>query len=195
MGWQGHRWFVCASLLGFVVSSAHGVTVGELFPFGPSAGDQVLEAGSDQTYRLELDKPALFYDGTFDSIFVSERSNLRSRSFGHVWSPISFVVGQRFCAFAHILPGSLYTGIQSRDHILTKTVIGNGERIYLEYRSRSSLLPPWGEKFEILICLAHSLLGWRVHAFLQFPPWLSFYCCLNERKTAGTRCCNPSLMC
>lgn len=71
MGWQGHRWLVYASLLGFVAPSAHGVTRGELFPFGPSAGDQVLEAGSDQTYRLVLDKPALFYDGTFDSIFIN----------------------------------------------------------------------------------------------------------------------------
>lgn len=78
MGWQGHRWLVYASLLGFVAPSAHGVTREELFPFGPSAGDHVLEAGSDQTYRLVLDKPALFYDGTFDSIFVSERSDLGS---------------------------------------------------------------------------------------------------------------------
>lgn len=70
MGWQEHGWLVCASFLG-LVASVQGVTRGELFPFGPSARDQLLEAGNDQTRRLDLDKPVLFYDGTFDSIFVS----------------------------------------------------------------------------------------------------------------------------
>lgn len=70
MGWQEQRWLVCASFLGFV-ASVQSVTRGELFPFGPSARDQLLAAGNDQTHRLELDKPVLFYDGTFDSIFVS----------------------------------------------------------------------------------------------------------------------------
>lgn len=70
MGWQQRGWFVCASLLGFV-ASVHAITRGELFAYGPSAGDQLLEPGNDQTHRLELKKPVLFYDGTFDSIFVS----------------------------------------------------------------------------------------------------------------------------
>lgn len=70
MGWQEQRWLVCASFLGFV-ASVQSITRGELFPFGPSARDQLLAAGNDQTHRLELDKPLLFYDGTFDSIFVS----------------------------------------------------------------------------------------------------------------------------
>lgn len=73
MGWQEQRWLVCASFLGFV-ASVQSVTRGELFPFGPSARDQLLAAGNDQTHRLELDKPVLFYDGTFDSIFVSWNS-------------------------------------------------------------------------------------------------------------------------
>ncbi|XP_076600052.1 nidogen-1 [Chaetodon auriga] len=70
MGWQEQGWLFCASFLGFV-ASAQSITRGELFPFGPSAGDQLLEAGNDQTHRLELDKPVLFYDGTFDSIFIN----------------------------------------------------------------------------------------------------------------------------
>lgn len=53
------------------VASVESITKGELFPFGPSARDQILAAGNDQTHRLELDKPVLFYDGAFDSIFVS----------------------------------------------------------------------------------------------------------------------------
>ncbi|KAF3842301.1 hypothetical protein F7725_024252 [Dissostichus mawsoni] len=44
---------------------------GEFFHHGPSARDQLLEAGNDQTHRLPLDKPVLFYDGTFDSIFIN----------------------------------------------------------------------------------------------------------------------------
>uniref|UniRef100_A0A4W6CB03 Nidogen 1 n=1 Tax=Lates calcarifer TaxID=8187 RepID=A0A4W6CB03_LATCA len=57
-------------ILGFV-ASVHTVTRGELFAFGPSARDQLLEPGNDQTHRLELQKPVLFYDGTFDSIFIN----------------------------------------------------------------------------------------------------------------------------
>lgn len=53
------------------MAAAHGITRGELFPFGPSARDQILAAGNDQTHQLELEQPVLFYDGTFDSIFVS----------------------------------------------------------------------------------------------------------------------------
>uniref|UniRef100_A0A4W6CB87 Nidogen 1 n=1 Tax=Lates calcarifer TaxID=8187 RepID=A0A4W6CB87_LATCA len=70
MGWQERGWLVCASILGFV-ASVHTVTRGELFAFGPSARDQLLEPGNDQTHRLELQKPVLFYDGTFDSIFIN----------------------------------------------------------------------------------------------------------------------------
>nr|ADJ38350.1 nidogen-1 [Tetraodon nigroviridis] len=70
MGRQERGWLVCLSFLGFV-ASVESITRGELFPFGPSAGDQILAAGSDQTHRLELDSPVLFYDGTFDSIFVN----------------------------------------------------------------------------------------------------------------------------
>lgn len=71
MGWQEQGWLVCASFLGFL-ATVQSVTRGEFFPFGPSARDQLLAAGNDRTHRLELDKPVFFYDGTFDSIFVSE---------------------------------------------------------------------------------------------------------------------------
>lgn len=72
MGRHEHGWLVCAAFfLGFV-AAAQCVTRGELFPFGPSAGDKSLDPGNDQTHRLDLEKPLLFYDGTFDSIFVSQ---------------------------------------------------------------------------------------------------------------------------
>ncbi|XP_037638608.1 nidogen-1 [Sebastes umbrosus] len=70
MGWQEQGWLFCASFLGFVLS-VQSITRGELFQFGPSASDQLLEAGNDQTQRMELDQPVLFYDGTFDSIFIN----------------------------------------------------------------------------------------------------------------------------
>ncbi|XP_068183596.1 nidogen-1 [Antennarius striatus] len=70
MGWQGQIWIVWAIFLGLVVS-VQSITRGEIFAFGPSVRDQSLEAGNDQTHRLELDKPVLFYDGTFNSIFIN----------------------------------------------------------------------------------------------------------------------------
>lgn len=70
MGRAERGWIVCLSFLGFLVS-VESITRGEFFPFGLSAGDQILTAGNDQTHQLELDNPVLFYDGTFDSIFVS----------------------------------------------------------------------------------------------------------------------------
>ncbi|XP_030297897.1 nidogen-1 [Sparus aurata] len=70
MGWQERGWLVCASFLGFV-ASVESITRGELFPFGPSARDRLMEAGNDQTHRLQLDNPVLFYDGSFDSIFIN----------------------------------------------------------------------------------------------------------------------------
>ncbi|KAM9847427.1 nidogen-1 [Aulostomus maculatus] len=70
MGWQGRGWLICASFLGFVVA-VKSITRGELFPFGPSARDQLLEPGNDQTHKVELEKPVLFYDGTFNSIFIN----------------------------------------------------------------------------------------------------------------------------
>lgn len=70
MGRGERGWIACLGFLGFLVS-VESITRGELFPFGPSAGDQILTAGNDQTHQLELENPVLFYDGTFDSIFVS----------------------------------------------------------------------------------------------------------------------------
>ncbi|KAF0027291.1 hypothetical protein F2P81_020032 [Scophthalmus maximus] len=70
MGRQERAWLVCASFLG-LVASVRTVTRGELFAHGPSARDQLLEPGTDQTHRLALQKPVLFYDGTFDSIFIN----------------------------------------------------------------------------------------------------------------------------
>lgn len=75
MGWQERGWLACASFLGFV-ATVQSVTRGEMFPFGPSARDQLLAAGNDRTHRLELDQPVLFYDGAFDSIFVSKLISL-----------------------------------------------------------------------------------------------------------------------
>ncbi|KAM3863357.1 nidogen-1 [Diretmus argenteus] len=70
MCWREQGWLLWVTLVG-LVASAHGITRGELFPFGPSARDQSLEPGNDQTHQLALDKPVLFYDASFDSIFIN----------------------------------------------------------------------------------------------------------------------------
>ncbi|XP_029962713.1 nidogen-1 [Salarias fasciatus] len=70
MGWQDQGWLVCASFLGFV-AAVQSIKRDDFFPYGPSARDQLLDPGTDQTHRLELSKPVLFYDGTFDSIYVN----------------------------------------------------------------------------------------------------------------------------
>ncbi|CAJ1067679.1 nidogen-1 [Xyrichtys novacula] len=70
MSWQERGWLVCATFLGFV-ALAQSITREQLIPHGPSAGDQTLEAGTDQTHKLDLDKPVLFYDGSFNSIFIN----------------------------------------------------------------------------------------------------------------------------
>uniref|UniRef100_A0A8C9XBN3 Nidogen 1 n=1 Tax=Sander lucioperca TaxID=283035 RepID=A0A8C9XBN3_SANLU len=59
MVWQEQGWLLCASFLGFV-ASVQSITRGELFHYGPSVRDQLLEAGNDQTHRVKLDKPVFF---------------------------------------------------------------------------------------------------------------------------------------
>ncbi|KAG7272553.1 hypothetical protein CRUP_004728 [Coryphaenoides rupestris] len=58
-------------LLATLVSRAQCVSRGELFAFGPASGDRPLPQGSDQTHQLTLDKPLLFYDGTFNQIYIN----------------------------------------------------------------------------------------------------------------------------
>ncbi|XP_029925797.1 nidogen-1 [Myripristis murdjan] len=70
MGRQEQGWVVCVTVLG-LVASVHSITRGELFPFGPASRDQLLEPGTDQTHQLTLDNPVLFYDGTFNNIYIN----------------------------------------------------------------------------------------------------------------------------
>lgn len=90
------------------MASVESITRGELFPFAPSAGDQILAAGNDQTHQLELDNPVLFYDGTFDSIFVSYL--VAEVVFSHcVGFDVLFHNVHRSCAIAHS-PGNVNEG-------------------------------------------------------------------------------------
>ncbi|XP_077351724.1 nidogen-1 [Festucalex cinctus] len=70
MACREQAWLICASFLA-MVASAHSLTRGDFFPFGPSAGDQQLDAGDDLTHTLELEKRVLLYDGSFNSIFIN----------------------------------------------------------------------------------------------------------------------------
>ena len=72
MGWQKPGWLITVTLLGLAVS-VQSITRGDLFPFGVTVGDQLLEQGNDQTHQLTLDKPVLFYDGKFNKIYVSSQ--------------------------------------------------------------------------------------------------------------------------
>jgi len=70
MGRQGQRWSVWILFFGLSVSVS-GITRQELFPFGTSAGDQSLDDGTDETREITLEKPVTFYDGQFNTIYVS----------------------------------------------------------------------------------------------------------------------------
>ncbi|KAJ8248388.1 hypothetical protein GJAV_G00241500 [Gymnothorax javanicus] len=70
MGLQRKSWFLWMTLIGFTFS-VDCVRRSELFPHGEGAGDRVLPPGNDMTQELPLDKPVLFYDGTFDSVYIN----------------------------------------------------------------------------------------------------------------------------
>ncbi|XP_067092581.1 nidogen-1 [Osmerus mordax] len=70
MGWHKPGWLITVTLLGLAVS-VQSITRGDFFPFGVTAGDQLLEQGNDQTHQLTLDKPVLFYDGKFNKIYLN----------------------------------------------------------------------------------------------------------------------------
>ncbi|KAG7462833.1 hypothetical protein MATL_G00188960 [Megalops atlanticus] len=70
MGLQRQGWLVWVTLLSLGVSVSC-VRRSELFQYGESAGDRVLEQGNDRTQELVLDKPLLFYDGKFDRVYIN----------------------------------------------------------------------------------------------------------------------------
>ncbi|KAJ0005018.1 hypothetical protein NQD34_011232 [Periophthalmus magnuspinnatus] len=70
MGWKERGWLLCAAVVGFV-ANIQCVKRSDFFPFGQSAGDEVLEPGTDKTHQLQLDKPVLFYDSSYNSIFIN----------------------------------------------------------------------------------------------------------------------------
>uniref|UniRef100_A0A3Q2P057 Nidogen 1 n=1 Tax=Fundulus heteroclitus TaxID=8078 RepID=A0A3Q2P057_FUNHE len=70
MAWLKPGWLLWASFVGFM-ASVRSIRRDELFPFGPGAGDQLLDSGDDQTYLLSLNKSLFFYDAAFDSIFIN----------------------------------------------------------------------------------------------------------------------------
>lgn len=121
MGWQERRWLVCATFLGFfLVSPVWSITRSELFSYG---GDQLLEPGNDQTHRVELDQPVLFYDGTFDSIYVSSSSITLTITWEeNSWNFLDGVDSPRNlrnCAF----PGKI--GVERRSVFTTSYNVGN----------------------------------------------------------------------
>ncbi|XP_055017035.1 nidogen-1, partial [Boleophthalmus pectinirostris] len=70
MGWKERGWLLCAAVVGFV-ANVQCVKRSDFFPFGQSAGDQVLEPGTDRTHQLQLNKPVLFYDSSYNRIFIN----------------------------------------------------------------------------------------------------------------------------
>lgn len=70
MGFLGQNWLIWVTLLG-LSGSALGISRFEMFPYGPSAGDELINSGNDQTREFTLDQPLVLYDGKFSKIYVS----------------------------------------------------------------------------------------------------------------------------
>ena len=70
MGCHGQIWLTWLTLLDLLIS-ALSISRLEMFPYGPSAGDELLDSGNDQTREFVLDQPLMFYDGKFNKIYVS----------------------------------------------------------------------------------------------------------------------------
>ncbi|XP_041921911.1 nidogen-1 isoform X1 [Alosa sapidissima] len=70
MGCLGQSWLIWVTLLDLSISTL-GISRLELFPYGPSAGDELLDSGNDQTRVFTLDHPLMFFDGKFSKIYVS----------------------------------------------------------------------------------------------------------------------------
>lgn len=62
------------AVLGFFLLSAgtvSSITRGDLLEHGPQFGDRVLDPGTDQTQEVPLDQTVFFFDGQFNSVYVS----------------------------------------------------------------------------------------------------------------------------
>ncbi|XP_030628549.1 nidogen-1 [Chanos chanos] len=70
MIWRGRALTVLVTLLGLLVS-VQCISRQEMFPFGPSAGDQLLRPGNDQTQEVSLGSPVVFYNRKFDKIYIN----------------------------------------------------------------------------------------------------------------------------
>lgn len=70
MGRLRQNWLIWLTVLD-LCTSALGISRQELFPYGPSAGDEVLQPGNDETRAFTLEHPLMFYEGKFNKIYVS----------------------------------------------------------------------------------------------------------------------------
>lgn len=73
MNLQRQGWIVWITVLTCVVT-VKSISRSDLFQYGEDVGDSLLEQGTDQSQELTLDKPLFFYDGSFNSVFVSHQS-------------------------------------------------------------------------------------------------------------------------
>ncbi|KAL0983660.1 hypothetical protein UPYG_G00130910 [Umbra pygmaea] len=108
MGVQRRGWIFYGTLLLGLALSVDSVTRREFFPFGDSAGDQVLESGNDKTQPLALEKPILFYDEKFNNIYINTNGFVATAE----PSPESTYLGKMPPGFGMIaaLHGNLDTG-------------------------------------------------------------------------------------
>ncbi|XP_037534042.1 nidogen-1 [Nematolebias whitei] len=70
MSRKNQGWLVLGTFLG-LLASARSIGRDEFLPFGVRAGDHSLEPGTDRTSELQLNKPVLFYDKAFNSLFIN----------------------------------------------------------------------------------------------------------------------------
>ena len=63
-------WLGWATLFAIALS-VNSLSKHDMFDYGEQAGDQLLEQGTDQTQALILNQSMFFFDGAYDTVYVS----------------------------------------------------------------------------------------------------------------------------
>lgn len=63
-------WLGWATLFAIALS-VNSLRKRDMFDYGEQAGDQLLEQGTDQTQAFILNQSMFFFDGAYDTVYVS----------------------------------------------------------------------------------------------------------------------------
>ncbi|MGH0139076.1 UNVERIFIED_CONTAM: hypothetical protein FKN15_068557 [Acipenser sinensis] len=78
MALLGQSWVVWLHFFALSVS-VRCLSRRELFPYGEEVGDRVLEQGDSKLERISLQQPLLFYDGSFSSVYLFDKSLMETQ--------------------------------------------------------------------------------------------------------------------